>query len=207
MKKLSTKAEELLSEIIEHRDERGNCDTNYWKKRFEDVTVSEDAILRSLFKELREEEMIFVSWASNYPYTLYLLAKGISYFEEKKETEESINNYYTNNFYGTANGVQIQQGTKDSKQSQKLSLPLDVTRIDELIQTIRKYDSVLDDDYGIEEAANIRAATEELDVAIHKNEETDKVKGILGYIRDLSVNAGGGLVATGILHLISLIMG
>lgn len=207
MKKLSTKAEKLLSEIIEHRDERGNCDTNYWKKRFEDVTVSEDAILRSLFKELREEEMISVSWASNYPYTLYLLAKGISYFEEKKETEESINNYYTNNFYGTANGVQIQQGTKDSKQSQKLSLLLDVTRIEELIQTIRKYDSVLNDEYGIEGAAKIRNATKELDAAIHKNEETDKMKEILEYIRDLSVNAGGGLVATGILHLISLIMG
>lgn len=127
--------------------------------------------------------------------------------KKKKEAEECIKNYYTNNFYATANGVQIQQGTKDSKQSQKLSLPLDATRIEELIQTIRKYDSVLNDDYGIEGAAKIRAATEELDVAIHKNEETDKVKGILEYIRDLSVNAGGGLVATGILHLISLIMG
>lgn len=207
MKRVSKRAEKLLREIIEHRNENGNCDTNYWKHRFEVLSASDNVLLRSLFKELREEGFISVGWADNYPYILYLLAKGLSYFEENEESEEKVNYAYTNNFYGAVNGVQIQQGTKDSNQKQNISIPYDFTHIDELIQTLKKYDSVLNDDYGAEGAEKVREAADDLEAALCNNEKPEKVMGILRYIRDLSVNAGGGLVAAGIIRLISKIMG
>ena len=206
MSHLSKRAEELLTEILEHRDENGNCDTNYWKNRFEDLSVTDDALLRSLFKELRENEMISTAWADNHPYILLLLAKGLSYFEDIDAPERDNVSNYTNNFYGSVNGVQIQQGTNDSKQEQTVSQSVNTARIKDLIQAIRKYDSILKEEYGAEGADKIRKATNELETATNNQNDTGKIKGILEYIRDLSVNAGGGLVATGVIQLISAIM-
>ena len=206
MRNLSKRAEMLLSEILEHRDENGNCDTNYWKNRFEGLSVAEDALLRSLFKELRENEMISIGWADNYSYILLLLAKGLSYFEEKEVPEKDNVGNYTNNFYGSVNGVQIQQGTKDSKQEQTVSHPVDPVRINDLIQTIRKYDAILNNDYGTEGADKLRKATNDLEAAINERKDAGKIRSSLEYIRDLSVNAGGSLVATGVVQLISMIM-
>lgn len=206
MSHLSKRAEELLTEILEHRDEKGNCDTNYWKNRFEDLSVTDDALLRSLFKELRENEMISTAWADNHPYILLLLAKGLSYFEDIDAPERDNVGNYTNNFYGSVNGVQIQQGTNDSKQEQTVSQSVNTARIKDLIQAIRKYDSILREEYGAEGADKIRKATNELETAANDQNDTGKIKGILEYIRDLSVNAGGGLVATGVIQLISAIM-
>lgn len=81
---LSPNAEKLLQEIIEHRLPNGCCDSEHWKNRFENISFDEDTRLRSLFKELREQEMISVQWADNYPYYLALLDKGYSDKESKK---------------------------------------------------------------------------------------------------------------------------
>ena len=45
------RAETLLKEILEHRDEKENCDTDYWKDRFISYSVADDTLIRSLFKE------------------------------------------------------------------------------------------------------------------------------------------------------------
>ena len=207
MKHLSRMAESLLREILDHRDERGNCDTTYWQQRFDNLSVSEDALLRSLFKELREEDMISVDWADNCPYILLLLAKGLSYFEEKELSENSKSNTYTNNFYNTVSGVQIQQGSVNSRQNQTLPKSMDISDINKLIQTIRHYNSVLNEDYGTEDADKIRTLTNDLETAVNNHENTDNVKRMLTYIRDLSANASGSLVAVGIMNLIKKIMG
>lgn len=81
---LSPNAEKLLQEIIEHRLPNGCCDSEHWKNRFKNISFDEDTRMRSLFKELREQEMISVQWADNYPYYLALLDKGYSYKESKK---------------------------------------------------------------------------------------------------------------------------
>lgn len=81
---LSPNAEKLLQEIIDHRNEKGNCDSEYWQKRFHALAFAEDTRLRSLFKELQESEMISVRWADNCPYFLCLLDKGLSYKDMKK---------------------------------------------------------------------------------------------------------------------------
>ena len=58
MGSLSKRAEDLLREVLEHRDFNGNCDTEYWKERFDNLSIADDALLRSLFKELREADII-----------------------------------------------------------------------------------------------------------------------------------------------------
>ena len=208
MKHLTKRAEELLKEILEHRFSNGNCDTEYWKERFESLSVADDALLRSLFKELKEAGMISISWADNYPYILLLLGNGISYFDEKQMSEDYPSpNSNTNFFYGSVSGVQIQQGTVNSTQSQTITAPLDESKIIELINLIRKYDSVLDGEYGKENANKLRNAVTELESTRNKPNSEGKKRGLIAYIRDLSVNAGGGLIAAGILQLISNILG
>ena len=85
---LTPNAEKLLKEILDNRLDNGNCDTNYWANHFEKLTFAESSQLRSTFKELSDAEMISILWASNAPYTLTVLNKGVSYFDIKKENEE-----------------------------------------------------------------------------------------------------------------------
>ena len=206
MKKLSKRAEEILREIILNRDSKGNCNTNYWKERFENLPAQEEMILRSLFKELCEADMISVAWADDYPYLLMLLGNGFAYFEEKETNEEQTTATYINNIYGNASGIQIQQGTTSSEQNQTLSQGLNEEAIVELINTIKKYDAILSEEYGEEAAEIVKDSTMELENMVNTHESSEKIWGILQYIRDLSVNAGGGLIASGILQLINMIL-
>lgn len=207
MKKITKKAEELLKEILEHRNENGICDSQYWKDRFESLPLTEDAILRSLFKELKEADMISIRWADNYPYIIQLLANGISYFDEKKLFEDNSESYTNiNNFYGPVSDVQIQQGTNNSMQHQSISPFMDDSKISELITKIKKYDSSLNDEYGEENADKLRNTVAELEGLGNKPNTEVKRRSLLSYICDLSVNAGGGLIVEGILHLISTIL-
>ncbi len=86
---LTPNAEKLLQEILSHRLDNGNCDTDYWAKQFEGRTFAEVSQLRSIFKELSDEEMISVRWSGDGPYILVVLNNGLSYFEIKKENEKS----------------------------------------------------------------------------------------------------------------------
>ena len=85
---LTPNAEKLLKEILDNRLDNGNCDTNYWANRFDNLSNAEDSQLRSTFKELSDAEMISILWASNVPYTLTVLNNGLSYFDIKKENGE-----------------------------------------------------------------------------------------------------------------------
>ena len=207
MKQLTKRAEDLLKEILEHRLSNGSCDTEYWKERFNTLSAADDYLLRSLFKELKEANMISTSWADNYPYVLYLLGNGLSYFDEKSMLDDNPrSNSNTNFFYGSVNGVQIQQGTFNSTQNLFGTSPVEESQIVELINTIRKYDSILDDEYGTKNANELRKAVNELESIRKTPYSEEKKRGLIAYIRDLSVNAGGGLIASGILQLVSMIM-
>ncbi|SCY23976.1 hypothetical protein SAMN02910451_01882 [Butyrivibrio hungatei] len=200
MKQLTKKAEVLLEEILEHRLENGDCDTNYWKDRFEEYSVSEDAIIRSLFKELREAGMILVSWYDDYPAVLMLLSNGVSYFEEKDSNDNlaAHSSSYVNNFYGAATNVQIQQGTVDS--FQKMNGEDFNSLVRQLVQTVNKYDAVLESEYG-DAADDLRKNCKDLAQTDLRNANVSCVKKTVSYIRDLSVNAGGGLIAAGIIEI------
>ena len=85
---LSPNAEQVLKDILAHRYENGNIDSSYWEDRFAGLEYDEDIRLRSLFKELEDEEMIHASWASDTVYMLTVFDKGYSYFENKKIYEK-----------------------------------------------------------------------------------------------------------------------
>ena len=86
---LSPSAEKLLQEILDNRLENGNCDTDYWAERFENLSFAEESQLRSTFKELSNAEMISTTWADDIPYMLTVLNNGVSYFDIKRKVEEN----------------------------------------------------------------------------------------------------------------------
>lgn len=92
---LTPNAERLLQEILDHRLENGNCDINYWSRRFTGLSFADDSLLRSQFKVLSDYELIRTSWANNRPYIILITEYGYSYFEQKqkleKEKQEAVN--------------------------------------------------------------------------------------------------------------------
>lgn len=68
-----------------------------------------------------------------------LTIDGIEYFKEKeiqmRENQRITNN--TNNFYGEVTGVQIQQGTVNSSQSQSVNQGFDYAEVAEIIEKIK----------------------------------------------------------------------
>ncbi|MFA1015984.1 hypothetical protein [Dubosiella newyorkensis] len=204
MKRLSKKSEKLLKEILDHRLENRLCDIDYWEKRFRSLSIGDDRIIRSQFKELMDAEMISVSWADNYPYIMVVLSNDNSYFEEKNQIEESLSsNICVNNFSGPVNTVQIQQGTYRSTQNQSQSVQIDELKLYELIDTIKTYDSVLETELGKEYAENLRSIVAELErIKSIPNEDHKKFK-LVTNIKDILVNVLGGVGAEGFIRLIN----
>ena len=106
-----------------------------------------------------------------------LTIDGIEYFKEKeiqmRENQRITNN--TNNFYGEVTGVQIQQGTVNSSQSQSVNQGFDYAEVAEIIEKIKKYDSFLDDEYG-ENALEIRNKIDEIEDLVQKKENDSRIK-------------------------------
>ena len=74
MIKTSIEAETLLKEILDHEK-----DIHYWREKFEKLSDREDTILRGCFKELQENNLIKVQWASDYPYIIMIQKDGYLY--------------------------------------------------------------------------------------------------------------------------------
>lgn len=73
---ISNESMQLLKDIIKNENS-----IQYWEKRFENLSVKEDVILRGCFKELREKGFIDVKWADNLPYIIVVLKEGYLYYE------------------------------------------------------------------------------------------------------------------------------
>ncbi len=133
-----------------------------------------------------------------------LTIDGIEYFKEKeiqmRENQRITNN--TNNFYGEVTGVQIQQGTVNSSQSQSVNQGFDYAEVSEIIEKIKKYDSFLDDEYG-ENALEIRNKIDEIEYLVQKKENPSRIKTLLSDIKNLSIGVTGSLIASGIVTLLS----
>ena len=204
MTHLSKREESLLSEILKNTDENNNCDLNYWENRFSGLNFSEDCALRSSFAQLKNKGMIDVFWADDIPNYIVVLEKGLSYFEERdfyKEKDFIMNNY-ANNFYGDASGIQIQQGNVGI-QIQKNDEDIDISKVNSIIQTLNKYDSVLDAEYGAETANDIRKHKKELITEMNTTKDKSRIRDLLIYLRDVSVNVAGGVIASAICQLIA----
>lgn len=133
-----------------------------------------------------------------------LTIDGIEYFKEKeiqmRENQRITNN--TNNFYGEVTGVQIQQGTVNSSQSQSVNQGFDYAEVAEIIEKIKKYDSFLDDEYG-ENALEIRNKIDEIEDLVQKKKNPSRIKTLLSDIKNLSIGVTGSLIASGIVTLLS----
>lgn len=133
-----------------------------------------------------------------------LTIDGIEYFKEKeiqmRENQRITKN--TNNFYGEVTGVQIQQGTVNSSQSQSVNQGFDYAEVAEIIQKIKKYDSFLDDEYG-ENALEMRNKIDEIEDLVQKEENPSRIKALLNDIKNLSIGVAGSLIASGIVTLLS----
>lgn len=201
---LSKGEESLLSEILKNTDENNNCDLNYWENRFSGLNFAEDCALRSSFAQLKNEGMIDVFWADDIPANIVVLAKGISYFKERDFDKEKniITNNYENNFYGDVSGIQIQQGNGGT-QIQNNDEDIDVSKVNSIIQILNKYDSVLDTEYGAETANGIRKHKKELITEMNTTKDNRRIRDLLIYLRDVSVNVAGGVIASAIYQLIA----
>lgn len=110
---LTSNAESLLQEIIDHHYKDTDHGNDYWYHRFDGLDYAEDTLLRSTFGELEDAEMISAFWSDNVP-SITLLNNGISYFEMKMKKEkhekaekraERIHNDLTNALPTVANAL------------------------------------------------------------------------------------------------------
>lgn len=120
-----------------------------------------------------------------------------------EERERIVNN--TNNFYGEATGIQIQQGTNNSLQEQTITQEFNYAKVKEVLEQIKKYDSMFDEEYG-EKAPELRNMIEEMEVLLQKRENPSKIKMVLTEIKNLSIGIAGSLIASGILATIAPVL-
>ena len=120
-----------------------------------------------------------------------------------EERERIVNN--TNNFYGEATGIQIQQGTNNSLQEQTITQEFNYAKVKEVLEQIKKYDSMFDEEYG-EKAPELRNMIEEIEVLLRKRENPSKIKMVLTEIKNLSIGIASSLIASGILATIAPIL-
>lgn len=120
-----------------------------------------------------------------------------------EERERIVNN--TNNFYGEATGIQIQQETNNSLQEQTITQEFNYAKVKEVLEQIKKYDSMFDEEYG-EKAPELRNMIEEIEVLLQKRENPSKIKMVLTEIKNLSIGIAGSLIASGILATIAPIL-
>lgn len=138
-----------------------------------------------------------------------LTMDGIDYFVDKQkklsEGQKNVNSN-TNNFYGEVTGVQIQQGTVNSSQTQTVSSGVDFEQIGEVVEKIKKYDAMFDEEYG-DSATEMRNKIVEIEELLRKKENPGKIKILLNDIKNLSLNVGSSVIASGIIALLGMVLG
>ncbi len=117
--------------------------------------------------------------------------------------QKIINN--TNNFYEKVTGVQIQQGTNNSSQKQTVMQDFDYDKVCKILEQIKKYDSVLDNEYE-DKAPEIRNKINEIETLLQKRENPGRIKILLADIKNLSIGIAGSLIASGIVGLIDAVI-
>ncbi len=96
--------------------------------------------------------------------------------------------------------MQVQQGTVNSTQTQTIATEaIDFEKVTEFIEKIKKYDSLLEDEYG-EHSAEVREKLDEISLLVRKKENPSRIKLLLLELKNLSVGIVGSLIATGIVE-------
>ena len=132
-----------------------------------------------------------------------LLPGLLTYFKDKENvmSQEQKTNNYVNNFYGDVSGIQIQQGTKNSTQINNMNSGFDYEAAGKIIEQIKKYDSMLDTEFG-KSADELRGKIEEISELVQKRDNPGRIQILLNDIKNLAIGVGGSLIASGILRLL-----
>lgn len=195
IRSLDTSAEELVSLICKEYYGEDYRITN------SDIGVpaylEQDLALE--FEKLKQYGLI-----SNYSYyisgcwEITILPGLLTYFERKeKAIMQEKQSYNTNNFYGNVTGVQIQQGTVNSSQTQTVTQEFDYEAIRDIIENIKKYDGMFEVEFG-DKALELRERIARIEELIEKHENPSKIKILLTELKNIAVGVTGSLIASGI---------
>ena len=113
----------------------------------------------------------------------------------------------TNNFYGNITNMQFQQGTVNSTQTQKITSmeTIDFDKVSEFVAKIKRYDSLLENEFG-DKATEVRQKITEIETLVQKKENPSTIKLLLIELKNLSIGVAGSLIATGIVEGIKLLL-
>lgn len=137
---------------------------------------------------------------------IYLTMEGIEYFKDKERVNQvgQMSGNVTN-FYGSVSNMQMQQGTVNSTQTQTITTEsVDFDKVAEFVEKVKKYDPLLEDEYG-ERATEAREKLDEISSLVQKKENPGRIKSLLIELKNLSVGITGSLIATGIVEGIKLL--
>ena len=126
--------------------------------------------------------------------------------EQRKHDEilEAIRSSSSNiNIGGNATGIQIQQNSSNSSQNMTIQTGFDYEQIAKALKDIQSYTELpqFNSAYG-ENADHVKALINETLSAVQEKQEPGLIKKSLQVLKDLTIGAGGSLIASGILALL-----
>lgn len=132
-----------------------------------------------------------------------LTQDGIEYFSNKKENaNKSMDSNITTIICGDVSGSQIQQGSVNSCQTIQTEGDISYDQVEDVIKKIKEYDDVLDKEFGssVGRVREIISAVEDL---IKSKNNPTKLKQLLYELKTIAEGVVGGLIATGIVQLLT----
>ncbi len=202
-------SEKFLEILLKRREETGedaiNCNMDEFAE-IPNVKFNIKAILDDLKIHgcITNASSVFIGGGM----AIYLTMEGIDYFEDKEKQYQEVHmSNNTNNFYGNISNMQLQQGTVNSTQTQKIISmeTIDFDKVSEFVAKIKKYDTLLEDEFG-DKATEVRQKITEIETLVQKKENPSKIKMLLIELKNLSIGVAGSLIATGIVEGIKLLL-
>lgn len=197
-------SEKFLEIVLKKREEIGEDALSFGLEDFREIPNIQMNI-RTILDDLKihgcigDNSSMFITGEID----IYLTIEGIEYFKNKEGIEQMNSN--VTNFYGPVNNMQMQQGTVNSTQTQTITTEsVDFDKVAEFVEKVKKYDPLLDDEYG-EQAIVVREKLEEISSLVQKKENSGRIKSLLIELKNLSVGITGSLIATGIVEGIKLL--
>lgn len=200
-------SEKFLEIVLKAREEIGEDALSFGVEDFNEIPNIQMNV-RTILDDLKmhgcisDSSSMFISGEMD----IYLTMEGIEYFNDKERINQGIQmNNNTNNFYGSVTNMQMQQGTVNSTQTQTITTEtVDFEKVEEFVEKVKKFDPLLEDEYG-EQATEVREKLSEISSLAQKKENPGRIKSLLMELKNLSVGVGGSLIATGIVEGIKLL--
>lgn len=119
----------------------------------------------------------------------------------KNQSQKKEHDNYSINIQGSANGVQIQQGTINSIQIQNINQEFDYEKVMKVLNEIGEYTGLFDDVYG-KDSKIAQDALSNAREAICNKKSPEIIKKALLVFKDITLKVSSSLITTGILELL-----